>query len=116
DSILAGRGSCDATSNQPAQQPDLCPGRGSGSQRSGPGAGRRCSTETERRAVGAGPDTKSPGNVAAPGPSEEVIVNISHRILSGVSDGDRTHEHWSHNPALYQLSYAHQEINSGTDV
>ncbi len=25
-----------------------------------------------------------------------------------MSDGDRTHGHWSHNPALYQLSYAHQ--------
>src|SRR5262245_58954742 len=25
----------------------------------------------------------------------------------GVSDGDRTHDHWSHNPALYQLSYTH---------
>ena len=26
----------------------------------------------------------------------------------GVSDGDRTHDHWSHNPALYQLSYTHR--------
>ena len=26
---------------------------------------------------------------------------------AGVSDGDRTHDHWSHNPALYQLSYTH---------
>ena len=26
-----------------------------------------------------------------------------------VGDGDRTHGHWSHNPALYQLSYAHQK-------
>ena len=25
----------------------------------------------------------------------------------GVSDGGRTHDHWSHNPALYQLSYTH---------
>ena len=24
-----------------------------------------------------------------------------------MSDGDRTHGHWSHNPALYQLSYTH---------
>jgi hypothetical protein len=30
----------------------------------------------------------------------------------GVSDGDRTHDHWSHNPALYQLSYAHQKITN----
>ena len=26
-----------------------------------------------------------------------------------VGDGDRTHGHWSHNPALYQLSYAHHK-------
>ena len=24
----------------------------------------------------------------------------------GVGDGARTHDHWNHNPALYQLSYA----------
>ena len=24
-----------------------------------------------------------------------------------MSDGDRTHDHWSHNPALYRLSYTH---------
>jgi hypothetical protein len=28
-------------------------------------------------------------------------------MTGGVSDGDRTHGHWSHNPALYQLSYTH---------
>ena len=28
---------------------------------------------------------------------------------TGVSDGDRTHDHRSHNPVLYQLSYAHHE-------
>ena len=27
---------------------------------------------------------------------------------NGVSDGIRTHDHRSHNPGLYQLSYAHQ--------
>ena len=26
-----------------------------------------------------------------------------------MSDGDRTHDHWSHNPALYQLSYTHRD-------
>ena len=26
---------------------------------------------------------------------------------NGVDDGDRTHDHRNHNPALYQLSYAH---------
>src|SRR3989304_4781357 len=26
----------------------------------------------------------------------------------GVSEGDRTLDHWIHSPALYQLSYAHQ--------
>ncbi len=25
----------------------------------------------------------------------------------GVDDGNRTHDNWNHNPALYQLSYAH---------
>ena len=30
--------------------------------------------------------------------------------------GIETHGHWNHNPALYRLSYAHQKINSGTDV
>ncbi len=27
----------------------------------------------------------------------------------GVSGGARTLDHWSHSPALYQLSYAHQK-------
>jgi hypothetical protein len=31
----------------------------------------------------------------------------------GVSDGVRTRGHWSHNPELYQLSYAHHEIDRG---
>ena len=26
----------------------------------------------------------------------------------GVSDGDRTHDRWSHNPVLYRLSYTHR--------
>jgi hypothetical protein len=25
----------------------------------------------------------------------------------GVDDGARTHDHWNHNPGLYQLSYTH---------
>ena len=29
--------------------------------------------------------------------------------LDGVSDGDRTHGHRSHNPVLYQLSYTHHK-------
>ncbi len=28
---------------------------------------------------------------------------------NGVDDGARTHDHWNHNPGLYQLSYAHQK-------
>jgi hypothetical protein len=28
----------------------------------------------------------------------------------GVSDGDRTRGRWSHNPELYQLSYAHRKL------
>ena len=31
------------------------------------------------------------------------------REIFGVSDGDRTHDHRSHNPVLYQLSYAHHK-------
>ena len=26
-----------------------------------------------------------------------------------MGDGARTHDHWNHNPGLYQLSYAHQK-------
>ena len=26
----------------------------------------------------------------------------------GVADGARTHDHWNHNPGLYQLSYSHR--------
>src|SRR5581483_10836815 len=31
----------------------------------------------------------------------------------GVTDGDRTRDSWSHNPALYQLSYSHQRDRDG---
>jgi hypothetical protein len=27
-----------------------------------------------------------------------------------VADGARTHDHWNHNPGLYQLSYSHRSI------
>ena len=30
-------------------------------------------------------------------------------LKKGVSDGDRTHDNWSHNPVLYQLSYTHRQ-------
>jgi hypothetical protein len=33
--------------------------------------------------------------------------------MIGVSDGDRTRDHWSHNPGLYQLSYAHHIPKTG---
>ena len=29
-------------------------------------------------------------------------------VFSGVGGGVRTHDHWNHNPALYQLSYTHR--------
>jgi hypothetical protein len=29
----------------------------------------------------------------------------------GVADGARTHDHWNHNPGLYQLSYSHRSEN-----
>ncbi len=28
-----------------------------------------------------------------------------------MADGARTHEHWNHNPGLYQLSYSHRSKN-----
>ena len=31
----------------------------------------------------------------------------SHLRRDGVDDGDRTRDHWSHSPVLYQLSYIH---------
>ena len=31
--------------------------------------------------------------------------------LAGVGGGIRTHGHWNHNPALYQLSYTHHARN-----
>ncbi len=34
----------------------------------------------------------------------------------GVSDGDRTHDHRNHNPALYRLSYAHHYENADLNV
>ena len=34
-------------------------------------------------------------------------IQLSYGRKNGVSDGDRTHDHRSHNPVLYQLSYAH---------
>ena len=36
------------------------------------------------------------------------------RLVFGVSDGDRTHDHRNHNPELYQLSYAHHIHYSAT--
>ncbi len=36
------------------------------------------------------------------------------RIEVGVSDGVRTRDRWSHNPELYQLSYAHH-IKTGAN-
>src|SRR5262249_34656109 len=35
---------------------------------------------------------------------------------SGVTDGVRTRDSWSHNPALYQLSYGHQKLESGRTI
>ena len=29
---------------------------------------------------------------------------------NGVADGDRTHDHWNHNPGLYRLSYSHRSV------
>ena len=34
-------------------------------------------------------------------------MNLAPFFEYGVDDGDRTHDNRSHNPVLYQLSYAH---------
>ncbi len=40
-------------------------------------------------------------------------IQLSYgRTKNGVSDGDRTHDHRSHNPVLYQLSYAHHLVHA----
>jgi hypothetical protein len=36
--------------------------------------------------------------------------------IQGVGEGVRTLGHWSHNPALYQLSYAHQKRASASAI
>jgi hypothetical protein len=33
-------------------------------------------------------------------------------VMSGVTDGFRTRDNWSHNPVLYQLSYGHREASA----
>gem|GEM_PF-4230300 len=51
----------------------------------------------------------------APNPSRQAPRKQQRRPISrsrrlrkyGVDDGNRTHDNWNHNPALYQLSYAH---------
>src|SRR5215510_3359770 len=55
----------------------------------------------------------SGGKCAGKCKESELRVLSRYCKLRRVGDGDRTHGHWSHNPALYQLSYAHQnrEIN-----
>ena len=35
------------------------------------------------------------------------MINLASLFEYGVDDGDRTHDNRSHNPVLYQLSYAH---------
>ena len=34
----------------------------------------------------------------------------------GVDDGARTHDHWNHNPGLYQLSYIHHFVSLSINV
>ena len=36
------------------------------------------------------------------------VIGLGWRGGGGVSDGDRTHDRWSHNPVLYRLSYTHR--------
>src|SRR5579871_463232 len=36
------------------------------------------------------------------------------RLWIGVGGGIRTHGHWNHNPALYQLSYTHRGGNASS--
>lgn len=34
---------------------------------------------------------------------------LNTNLHGGVSDGNRTHDNWNHNPGLYRLSYAHHD-------
>ena len=49
-------------------------------------------------------------HLAAPEPKSGVSTNFT-TSASGVTDGDRTHDHRNHNPALYRLSYGHLYMN-----
>jgi hypothetical protein len=40
--------------------------------------------------------------------SVEELLNAKSFAVCGVGGGIRTHGHWNHNPALYQLSYTHR--------
>jgi hypothetical protein len=42
------------------------------------------------------------------GRTAEEIASRRQAAVKRVGEGDRTLGHWSHNPALYQLSYAHR--------
>ena len=39
-------------------------------------------------------------------------IQLSYGRKNGVSEGFRTPDHRSHNPVLYQLSYAHHNLDS----
>ena len=50
--------------------------------------------------------------MSAPGSHDRAIwrnFRTGSFVLFGVGGGVRTHDHWNHNPALYQLSYTHRE-------
>ena len=44
------------------------------------------------------------------------MVNVIRHSNTWVGEGVRTLGHWSHNPALYQLSYAHQNRRIGFNL
>ncbi len=50
---------------------------------------------------------KSQRTLAKPDEKKRQIINLAFLFEYGVDDGDRTHDNRSHNPVLYQLSYAH---------
>ena len=87
-------------------------GRGFALEHFGP-AGRSVTTEIPSVARSAKADG-APEGIRTPDLllRRQPLYPAELRARSGVSEGIRTPDHWNHNPALYQLSYAHHTDES----